>query len=296
MFVTRVVFCCVLLVFVACGRNARIDGISLFGTSSVASSNSSIGTLVGNVTLTGECVNKSYSLEDDKDGYFAINDKGQIILTKDNPIPGDYELVIIGECDGEIAKTNLVIKVNEITEFTKFPASLIGTYETCVDFSTYSYLYTATLTEDSYILKGIGYFTTDCTGSTFSETLDTFSLIKLKKISENLYNLDAEILSKKVTFTSSSTVSYYNGTVECGFNDWTLNIAKEVTGRSCGYSLGDWDDTNGGVTPNIGTFYYTQIKTINSDIEFALHDSTSPEGLSEGDRVNVFPGNFYNKL
>lgn len=59
------------------------------------------------------------------------------------------------------------------------------------------------------------------------------------------------IIEVKATVVDSATVASYNSTSSCGYNDWSLNSAKDVSGRVC--EAGDK------AQPNIGQQYMNLI-------------------------------------
>lgn len=77
-----------------------------------------------------------------------------------------------------------------------------------------------------------------------------------------------------ITLTSESYVKTYNEKSICGYQDWTLNVAKNVTGKKCG----------GSVNPSAGAKFYDFYLTGKVDGETRLstgyfdedHDGSSP--------------------
>ena len=59
-----------------------------------------------------------------------------------------------------------------------------------------------------------------------------FSTIDMKKVSDT--KAEGKFDDLKFTLTSSSTVQQFNDNGFCGSSDWELNVAKSVTGTSCG--------------------------------------------------------------
>lgn len=64
---------------------------------------------------------------------------------------------------------------------------------------------------------------------------------------EDQMDLDSTLISLLVTPNSAAIVTDYNTVVYCGFNNWQLNISKDVAGLTC----------SGSVMPSSGTVQFT---------------------------------------
>lgn len=101
-----------------------------------------------------------------------------------------------------------------------------------------------------------GYLKMDVTGTyVFSGVIDD---------KKNYVGVDETLASITVTPLSATIVSYYNTNSYCGFTNWTLNVAKNITGLNCG---GDQISAAGTVGYDI---YYAS----NGILNFGLYDST----------------------
>lgn len=110
----KLIILIMMLTLVSCGLNSRLEGIELSGISGVAKSDATKGSEVGSATMSGaECTTTSYSLEDDKGGLFEINDEGKILLARDNPPAGTYNLVVIGACDDQTSVTSVQVVITD---------------------------------------------------------------------------------------------------------------------------------------------------------------------------------------
>lgn len=284
------------LILLSCGGNARFDGITLSTTSEVISGGATLGQEVGSVFISvSQCSVASYSLLDDFDGLFEITSQGKIVMAKEAAIAGVYNLTIIGKCDNQIAQETIKIVLKDLTFFSE---NFLGTYTYCDDRGTHSYLNQLTITKETYELSGEGYYTTDCTGATFAAFSNLYSIKLLLKKDDILCDLNSNLDS--MTYTIYTAASYYNGIPLCGHTDWVVNVPKIVSGDDCtnnGGTAGLYD-TNGGFNPDIGADYFNQFKLYDNKVEVSDHDDQagSPEGLTEADRVNIFPGKEYTKI
>jgi hypothetical protein len=98
-----------------------------------------------------------------------------------------------------------------------------------------------------------------------------------------LGDLDLTLGQLKVTPASSTVVTQYNQLSLCGFTDWALNVAKEVTGLTCGS-----DQMTSSGTKYYDIFRITKIPlelpgstTKKDDINFGAPDSSNDGSTAE---------------
>lgn len=110
----RIVYLHLFFVLVSCGLGSRVDGIKLQGFSGNVQSDAREGDEVGNVVLyDSQCENPTYSLDNNYDELFKLTREGKILLAKDNPVAGRYNVVVIGNCEGQVAKVTVHIIIED---------------------------------------------------------------------------------------------------------------------------------------------------------------------------------------
>lgn len=96
---------------------------------------------------------------------------------------------------------------------------------------------------------------------------------------------DINITMGKIYYTllSASAVTTSNGATECGFSNWTLNVAKDVSASAC-------QDIP------LNTLTYTVAKTANDQLEIGLPDpSDLTPGSTDNLRITTFIPIIFNK-
>lgn len=157
--------------------------------------------------------------------------------------------------------------------------SLEGSWETeCAKGSSTSVIFSLSFNGGSY--GGIGRIYEGLTCSTPSFELSiagSYSVGGLVKDDPQAYALDLTYGATMVKPVLQSTVDSFNTTSYCGFTDWALNVAKDISGVTC----------SGTQTPAVGTKYYDIFAIYNystsingtmihdiGDLNFGYQDST----------------------
>lgn len=99
---------------ISCGFTVELPELEVSSSSVEIDTLTVSGTEVGEANLKNECIKKSYSIKDSFNGYFAVNQSGKVILSKDSPPIGVYDVPVEIRCDKR-SKT-AVVKV-EIKPF-----------------------------------------------------------------------------------------------------------------------------------------------------------------------------------
>jgi hypothetical protein len=107
----------------------------------------------------------------------------------------------------------------------------------------------------------------------------------------NVYPIDETLASMKLTVLDSSLLSSYNSATYCGYSDWAVGVAKDVTGRTCGSS----------VLPSVGSVNYDiytiwpysipEVGITQGTLNFGYND-TAHDGTSPSKRPESTYGNF----
>ncbi len=126
----------------------------------------------------------------------------------------------------------------------------------------------------------------------------TFNVVPTNS-SETNGTMDSVIQTWVIVPTSSAAASSYNSLNYCGFNNWALNVEKNVTGLNCGTTT----------MPSAGTTEYSVYKVETSyipgfapyfdavfpgDLSFGTKGSTTNDGTTPEKRHTVY-GSAYNK-
>lgn len=92
--------------------------------------------------------------------------------------------------------------------------------------------------------------------------------------------IDYRLLAITMTPLSATTASTWNTNTYCGYSDWQSNVAKEITGRTCG----------SGTTPSASSIRYDIYKVENG--RFYTGDSDTGPGTSDATRPTALGGYF----
>ena len=80
------------------------------------------------------------------------------------------------------------------------------------------------------------------------------------EILEEQGDLDSTLLEFQITLNNSTLVTDYNTSSECGYNDWQLNVPKDVLGKSC----------DGSTLPSAGTVEYSIYRKVKVGMTFPI--------------------------
>ena len=153
-------------------------------------------------------------------------------------------------------------------------------------------------TGSAYTQTVYAYPTSSCTGLLLTIVINAnYAISNVTRSSFDLQgNFDETLTGYTVAVSDNSTLATYNSSSMCGYNNWILNVPKNVLGRSC----------NGGQIPSAGTVNYNLINsvyattsfgppsspTVYTAVDLTLGTSTSGnDGTTPARRYNTLNGN-----
>ena len=119
------------------------------------------------------------------------------------------------------------------------PDALIGTWETCVNNSTTSFIQNAVFTETQITFTYESYTGLNCQSADKS-----YSRIFIYNYEATDTEIEAITQEVEYAIHTSSGVSTANSTSYCGFTDWSLNNFKDIINLSCSGATFSYGDVN----------------------------------------------------
>jgi len=178
-------------------------------------------------------------------------------------------------------------------------ANLIGTwllscqtsFTTSLVVDDTNYVATTSVYSDPACTAGTEYYT-----EVYSSTYSIGSLFT----SDNglaATQLNVEMVSIERTLHDAFWVQSYNAKSTCGYSDWALGVAKDITGRDCGTDVASCTSHGGSVCDAAGLVTYTSYGVDDSDTQLMFgYPTTGKDGTTAQKRMtNLLTIVFFNK-
>ena len=135
------------------------------------------------------------------------------------------------------------------TDTTSTNTELEGTWLTsCSSSGSFYKIYTITVTSTDVVLKIESHTDSSCSTdfAMWEDTYDSLSIGDEVTFSDATkgHKFTLEVVSFKLTPQTASVVSALNTDNSCGYSDWTLNTAKDITGKTCSSTAYDVANTS----------------------------------------------------
>lgn len=108
-----IIYTILLISITSCGFQAVVPTVEMSVSLNSLENTANVGEKIGFAVFKGSsCRSLKYTLKNDLNDYFLIKSNGEILLNKNNPIAGIYELLITGNCDKETREVLVNITIN----------------------------------------------------------------------------------------------------------------------------------------------------------------------------------------
>ena len=129
-------------------------------------------------------------------------------------------------------------KKSDTSSTTTTTTEIEGTFLTnCFQSGSYYNIQTITVTGTDVVVKYEWHTDSSCSTdyALWEDTYDSLSIGDEVTFSDATkgHKFTLEVVSFKLTPQSASTVSSVNTANYCGYSDWELNVAKDITGKTC---------------------------------------------------------------
>ena len=129
-------------------------------------------------------------------------------------------------------------KKSDTSSTTTATTEVEGTFLTnCFQSGSYYNIQTITVTGTDVVVKYEWHTDSSCSTdyAIWEDTYDSLSIGDNLSFSDDTmgHKFTLEVVSFKLTPQTASVVSALNTDNSCGYSDWTLNTAKDITGKTC---------------------------------------------------------------